>query len=227
MEQVEVIIPCYNHAAFLPDAFASVQRQSTFFRKTRVTFVDDASTDGSLGVIRELVRDAVLQTHVLSNDENLGQGTSINRAVAASTSELFVILNADDMLVQECFEITKHAYEARLSIFMLGAPSVWFDEPGDLRPDDNPQGSFQVNVVYPTSAMRFQHVNDLQMTHSSSSFFRAAWSLVGGYRPLRERVCSHDDRDFQLRVASALPVGLVDRPLAYYRIGSSQGRGRL
>ena len=44
---IEVLIPCYNHGKFLPEAFKSIQDQ-TIKSPLNVTFINDNSSDDSL-----------------------------------------------------------------------------------------------------------------------------------------------------------------------------------
>jgi hypothetical protein len=64
------------------------------------------------------------------------------------------------------------------------------------------------------------------MTQSGCAFLRSAWEGAGGFLPFSERVCSHDDRDFQMRVAALFPVAVVDEPVAFYRLGRSSKKGQ-
>jgi hypothetical protein len=75
----------------------------------------------------------------------------------------------------------------------------------------------------PADVPGYRHRNDLDMTHSGSCFYKAAWEAVGGYRSGKnERVVPYSDRDFQLRVNAVWPVAVADkRPFAFWRNDSS------
>jgi GT2 family glycosyltransferase len=229
---IEIVIPCFNHGEFLADAFGSIETQTWTEAPLAVTFVDDNSTDGSREVMRALearADEARLRVRTLVNGHSLYQAGSLNRAIESSQSELFMILNADDMLTPDCLEVAVATYRRAGEIFMLGGSSLWFSDSRHLPPHVPVSAErLELRVTRPPDVRRYTSLNDLNMTQSSCSFFRAAWSAVGGYAQPSRRVCEYDDRDFQLRVASLFPVGVYDEyPLAYYRTSSSQGRWAL
>lgn len=78
----------------------------------------------------------------------------------------------------------------------------------------------------PSQAKLYKTPNDINMTMSSCSFFKSAWQAVGGFKELNQRVCSFDDRDFQMRVSAVCNVAVIDEPLAFYRLNSSLGLGQ-
>jgi hypothetical protein len=56
---------------------------------------------------------------------------------------------------------------------------------------------------------------------SGCSFLKSAWEAVGGFYSFKKRVCSYDDRDFQMRVSALFDVAVIQEPLTFYRINSS------
>jgi glycosyltransferase involved in cell wall biosynthesis len=229
-ERIEILIPAHNHAKHLADAYHSVLGQ-TWTEPLTLTFVDDHSTDRTPEVIREIEashpRDR-FTVKVISNRRTRRQWGSINRAVADSPNELIVILNDDDILMPDCVEKTVATYEAHPDIYMLGGSSLWFDE--ETLPPERarlPLAELELRRYEPTDAPRFRELNDLNLTHSSSSFFKVAWRAVGGYYPKRRRIHprANEDRDFQMRLSALFPVGVyVDYPFAYWRTDSSHGQ---
>lgn len=214
----EVIIPCFNHAEFLPDAVHSAV--STGFA---VTVVDDASTDDTARVAAGLAQRHAIK--VLRNETNLQQWGTLNRAVAESPNNLFIVLNADDVLVRYAARALIDTFHQQPTVRLVGGGSIWFATPTTLRLNDVLPAALPYAPACTrygeAQARRFTRVNDLEMTMSSCAFLRSAWSTVGGFRPFEERLCSFDDRDFQMRVSAAFEVGVVDVPLAFWRVGSS------
>jgi hypothetical protein len=121
-------------------------------------------------------------------------------------------------------------------IYLLGATAIQFA--GRVRPTDDSHllirssalDSTQIPLkrYRPTDVVKFTQPNDLNMSHSGSIFFKTAWQIVGGYQPdHRQRVIAYSDRDFQLRIASLLPVAVSSQvPFAYWRSDSSVDQGR-
>lgn len=93
--RVSVVVPCYDYGRFLPQTVGSLVSQEGV--DVEVIIVDDASTDDSLAVARELA-DRHPGVRVVANERNAGQVESFNRGWQSSTGELVVRLDADDML---------------------------------------------------------------------------------------------------------------------------------
>lgn len=223
---VEIVVPCFNHGPFLERTFESVLWQ-TWRGEIRLTLVNDASTDDSLETMRRIAaRPSRIQIRVIDNPVNLNQAGSINAAVAATDADLLMILNADDLLTPDCVALTMDTYRQNPEIFMLGGSSLWFESDDELPVHTpKPYSELELTRYGPADISEFTHLNAINLSHTSSSFFRGAWEAVGGYRSRDERVCSYDDRDFQMRVCSLFPIGIYeDYPMEFYRTTSSKGR---
>jgi glycosyltransferase involved in cell wall biosynthesis len=228
--RIEVVVPAYNHADYLSEAYASVVEQ-TWTEPVTLTFVDDCSSDRTPEVLAEIERSHPRErfaVRVIRNRRTRRQWASINHAVETSENRLVVILNDDDLLMPDCLEKIVATYESHPEIYMLGASSLWFSDstPPAPRPA-RPLDELELHRYGPSDAVRYRELNDLNMTHSSSSFFEVAWRAVGGYYPKRKRVHpqANEDRDFQMRVSALFPVGVyVDYPFAYWRMDSSHGQ---
>jgi len=227
-KKIEVVVPCFNHAPYLKAAFRSIADQS-YKGPLSVTFINDASTDNSLEVMNHIKKrnsDKRMPIKVINNASNPNQAASINKAAKESRNELIVILNADDLLTPDCLDLIIATYKNNPDIAMLGGSSLWFEKDKKL-PKFSPEKfkEFKIEKIWPKDAAHFTKLNDINMSQSSCSFFKAAWELVGGYFEKDKRVCSYDDRDFQMRVCSVLPIGIYeDYPMEFYRVDSSQGR---
>jgi glycosyltransferase involved in cell wall biosynthesis len=192
-----------------------------------VTLIDDCSTDGSLAVMEELQRaHPSRRVEILRNEVNLNQAGSLNRAVERSRSRLFVVLNADDILTPDCLELIVGTYRAHPQLMLAGGLSYPFRDGAPLPAHRRrAREDLTLRVYGPADAVKFAGPNDLNISQSSSSFFRVAWEAVGGYWPAERRVCEFDDRDFQMRVCALFPVGVYeDYAMEFWRWGSSQGR---
>ncbi len=94
---VSVIIPCYNQAAFLPDAINSLKSQT--IEDWECIIVNDGSTDNTAEVAEKL---AQTDTRIrVINQENKGLSGARNAGLKAANSELLQFLDADDMLEKD------------------------------------------------------------------------------------------------------------------------------
>lgn len=229
-DNIEIIIPCYNHSQYLEDAYRSIVSQTWNDRPITITFADDNSTDDTPKIVRDIQKKVNKSRLInyIQNKQNMRQWASINNAINMSNNQLFVILNDDDLLVPDALDKIVSTYQKNKDIYMLGAHSLWFDDSNAL-PKHKIQNIDDIELTIHTPEMthKYRELNDLNMTHSSSSFFKSAWSSVNGYTPKEQRIHSmaNEDRDFQMRVNAIAPVGVYyDYPLAYWRTDSSHGK---
>jgi glycosyltransferase involved in cell wall biosynthesis len=231
VKKIEIVIPCYNHVQYLTAAFKSIAEQ-TRKEPITVTFVNDASSDNSLAVMENIKagnRPNWIKVNVMDNPKNINQSASINKAISESSNQLFVILNSDDILTPDCLELIVSTYNKHSDIALLGGQSLWFEDETKLpKHTIKSIGQLRLKKYGPQDAINFTKLNDITLSQSSCSFFRSAWELVGGYFEKDSRVCSYDDRDFQMRVCSLLPIGVYNNyPMEFYRTVSSQGKATM
>jgi glycosyltransferase involved in cell wall biosynthesis len=91
--RVAVVVPCYNQGPWLPEALASVRRQT--FQDLEVVVVDDGSDDvDTVAVLARVERDGVKVLRI----ERRGLPGARNAGIRASAAELICCLDADDIL---------------------------------------------------------------------------------------------------------------------------------
>ncbi len=228
-----VVVPCFGHAAFLPATIQSILAQSR--RPDEVIFVDDHSPDSTAEILVNLTADhPALAARVLSiaNDRNMGQAASLNRGIAAASTDLVMVLNDDDYLMHDAIESMLGFFDQLRDVALIGAHCIYFAGDEELAAAPKLSTAYAapgrpLTVHRPEDVGRYRNYNDINMTHSSSCFFKAAWQAVGGYRAdPKTRVVPFSDRDFQMRVNAVWPVAVAyETPLALWRQGSSVDAG--
>lgn len=92
---VSVILPCYNHARFLPERINSILRQS--LQPAEIIFLDDASTDDSVAVARMLLKECPIPWRIKVNKTNSGNVfRQWLKGMALAQHELVWIAETDD-----------------------------------------------------------------------------------------------------------------------------------
>ena len=91
--KVSIVIPCFNHGEFLPEAVASVTKIGR--DDIELIVVDDGSTDE--GTVREVDK-LVAQGIKVIRQGNNGPAGARNAAIRASQGEYILPLDADDRL---------------------------------------------------------------------------------------------------------------------------------
>ncbi len=89
MPLINIIIPNLNGKNLLPICLDSLRKQT--FKNFDITVVDNASTDGSV----ELLRDRYPEVRVLGLDKNHGFALPVNRGIEATGGEFVALLNND------------------------------------------------------------------------------------------------------------------------------------
>ena len=102
--KVSVIIPVYNAEKYLRECLDSVVNQT--LRDIEIICVDDGSTDGSLGILREY--EAKDNRVKVLTQQNINAGAARNHGLECASGEYLSFLDADDF-----FELTmlEHMYK--------------------------------------------------------------------------------------------------------------------
>lgn len=232
-----VVVPCYNHASYLDTTICCLVQQT--YRPFQVIFVEDHSTDDTWLRLQDLVAQFPndIQVTLLRSDRNRGQAAALNLGIEQTKASIYTVLNDDDYLMHDALEAIVTILNHRTDLYLLGTGSRPFTGAGEPPGDDASKRIAQTHPQYmaiplvdytPLSVPLFKHPNDLNMTHSGTTFFRSAWQAVGGYYAEKaKRVVVFADRDFQLRVASLFPVAVSrEVTFSYWRANSSVDSGK-
>ncbi len=95
MTSVDIVIPSYQYGRYLTQCISSVQAQR--FAQCRVLIIDNASTDDSVQIARQLASDDS-RIQVRARSKNLGFCASVNEGIDWATGDYVMVLCADDML---------------------------------------------------------------------------------------------------------------------------------
>jgi len=96
MKQIVVVIPLYNHAAYIGDAIRSILAQTRAVDK--IVIVDDGSTDDSAEIVRAFAEPRI----ELYTQPNAGAHAALNRGIEKAVGcDYVAILNSDDVFARE------------------------------------------------------------------------------------------------------------------------------
>jgi len=109
--KVSVIIPVFNNSKFLTETLNSVQKQT--YKNWECLVVDDGSEDESKEIARSFCQDNRFK--FLERNQELPKGANSCRNLGAKISEgdLFLFLDGDDLLSEECLEHRLKAYSGQ------------------------------------------------------------------------------------------------------------------
>jgi hypothetical protein len=188
VDGIGVIIPCYNHEEFLPEAVASALDGGA----DQVIVVDDGSPGDVIAALKEFRTDPV---YVIQQG-NQGLPTARNTGIAAATVNRIVSLDADDKVDSNVLKSMRAALDewewAYSDVYLFGKTHK------------------RVKVHVNSSSMK-----SMQPAHPAVMFWKWDWRLAGGYDPT---IRGFESWDFHARLiqAGVKPVK-ADEGLIWYR----------
>lgn len=93
---VSAVLTIYNKAPFLPATIRSLRRQMTDEREVEYVFVDDVSTDGSIDIVSDHMKDAP-HVRIITNQDNCGPSIRLNQGARAARAPLLYLIDGDDI----------------------------------------------------------------------------------------------------------------------------------
>ena len=210
---MSVVVPLYNHAAYIAEAVQSILAQGAILKELVV--LDDGSTDGSADVMEQLARqDGRIR---FERQSNQGAHATLNTALGRCTGDFLAILNSDDVYLPGRLATLVAALQAD-SAADIAVSSLQFID-GDGAAIENGWYRQAVAFHHAGAELGVALLNgNFVMTTSNLLFRRAALGAVGPFAALRY---AHD-LDWMLRaLALGRRISLVDRPLLRYRTHGS------
>lgn len=203
---ISVIMPCHNASSYLESSIKSVIDQT--FRDFELIIVDDASTDSSLSIAKN-VSSLDNRVKVYKSDTNLGPGGARNFAIQRAQGEWLAILDSDDRFLQE--KLQKQVKIIELSddkLVLLGTGCFHINEKGDrLAEFRYPRKS----VILKNRLFRLKAFPP----HSTLIYRATAVQALGGFNEAFPRA---QDFDLWLRLADVGDFSCIAEPLVEYRI---------
>lgn len=93
---VSIITPSYNSSLFILETIRSVVAQT--YEKWEMIITDDCSTDDTVDLIREYIKEHnETRIKLLENEENSGAAASRNRAIREAKGKWIAFLDSDDL----------------------------------------------------------------------------------------------------------------------------------
>lgn len=222
-----VVVPSYNHAAYVEEAVASALDQDVL----EVVVVDDGSSDDSVARLRAIA-DPRLR---LITQENGGAHRALGRGIGLARGDVVLVLNSDDAFhprrverLLACFRTDPALVLAvsYLEVVDAGGARLGIKEAWRTMPPWPPRGAGPHLDADGDPLLALLQANYVATT-SNLAFRRAAIERAGlAFLPLRY---AHD-WDFLLAAARLGGLALVEAPLLRYRVHGSntiaEGRGR-
>jgi len=100
---VSVIVPCYNVENYVRKAITCLVNQT--YKNIEIIVIDDASTDNTYKVLKELEKEYSGKFKLYQNEKNGGLAYTRNFGVKNSTSEYIGFIDPDDYVDENYYEV--------------------------------------------------------------------------------------------------------------------------
>lgn len=197
VSRVSIVIPCYNHGAYIEEALESVYAQT--FADYEIIVVNDGSTDP---VTNRLLESLVTEGLKVLSTVNRGPAAARNLAIAESLGEYILPLDADDRIAPRYLELAvKEMDRCKETRVVCGRVEFFGERSGEwIQPDYSPSRILLDNMIVTTSLFR-----------------REDWQRLGGF--CEDMRNGWEDWDFWLSLlADGGTVERLDEVVFYYRI---------
>lgn len=206
MPKVDIIIPAYNAAHFLPEAIESVIAQT--FPDWRILLVDDGSRDNTREILAPYIERLGPKLQYIYQ-ENRGLPAARNTAIRHSTAEFLALLDADDVWLPRRLET---------SVARFNRPEIGLVYGFNDRIDANSKvlDVFDRRNKHAEGRVASRiYMRTLDLPCPTLTFRRTAVEEVGLFD---ETLRAAEDRDLSIRIALKYEVALVPEVIAHYRV---------
>jgi glycosyltransferase involved in cell wall biosynthesis len=210
---VSIIVPAYNGERYLRESLDSILAQT--YRNVEVIVMDDASTDGTAGIIASY-GDKV-RCH--RQPANRGIYGNMNDGIVMARGEYIAIYHSDDVYDSRIVEKEVAFLEQYPEAGAVFCEDIFID------PEGRERGRLQlVQEARGGRPLRYDVILNALLTYKNpilrcpSCMVRASvYATVGTYRDQEFRNTS--DLEMYLRIARKCPIGILEEHLFRYRWG--------
>lgn len=197
--QFTVVMPCYNHRAFVGEAVESIRRQT--FDQWELVVVDDGSSDGSGEIVDALAaQDPRIRVF---HQANAGPSAARNRAIAEASGDWLALVDSDDVWFPDALAAFANTIRQYPEARVVHAHYHRL----------NSDGSISELAGYPTGHVT-RTADYFARFLAPLCVHRSVFERVGNFD---ERLRSSEDYDFYLRAS-------IEHP--FYSAGSAAGLRR-
>ena len=203
---VSVIVPSYNHEAYIEECILSIVSQT--YKNTELIVVDDGSTDRSREILESLQKQ---YDFVLIFQENRGISKTMNNAIRQYTHGKYITGSAsDDYLMPDKIERQVSYMESDPDCSLVFGKVHMVDSQSRIM-----EGFTVVDPVKdPVKSVRFEELIERNCIPAATMMYRKdIWEQCGGYN----ENSIIEDWGLWLEFAYSGKIVYLDEYFAYYR----------
>lgn len=218
---VTVICLCYNHSRFVREAIESVLNQT--YTAIQLVVVDDASTDNSAEIIKEIAaKNPSIEFVPLKS--NLGNCAAFNRGLALARGEFVIDFSTDDILHPERIEKQVNKFKTLDNSYgVVFTDAVYINENGKFIRNHYEYLFSKKLIRFVPEGNIFSNVISTYFIASPTMMIRKSiLDVLNGY----DEKLSYEDFDFWVRSSHICLYAFLDEKLTYIRkTDSSMSKG--
>lgn len=201
---VSAVMAVHNEERHISSAIESILSQD--FADFELVIVDDASTDGTPTILRD-VASQDHRVNVVMNTTNQGMGRSFNRGVSVSRGRYIARMDGDDVALSGRFAGQVAALESDPGFAVVGGQLELIDE----------HGTWVGNRQYPLTddALKRNILRFSPFAHPATMIRRAAIEEAGGYD---QRYTPAEDLDLWCRLGRRWKFANLSDYVLRYRL---------
>jgi glycosyltransferase involved in cell wall biosynthesis len=212
---VTIICLCYNHESYVVETLNSVINQS--YPSIELIIVDDCSSDNSKRIITTWIEKKP-EIQFITNETNLGNTKSFNKALELAKGEFVIDLAADDMLLPNCVVLQINAFK-NSNYKNLGV--VYGNV--ELISENGSFDSYYFPVNNQKKAIENRITGDIykyvlsgsnSICSVSAMIKKTVFDRLQGY----DETLAYEDLDFWIRASRLYEFDFIDEPLVQKRI---------
>lgn len=209
---VSVVCLCYNQARFVEEAINSVLMQT--YANIQLIVVDDASTDHSAAIIKQIVSQHPSIEYLLLT-ENLGNCRAFNRGLTLAKGEFIIDFAADDVFMPERIERQVEFFSTLdASYGVVFTDAIYIDERGKFLREHYAYLFWKKLLKVIPEGDVYRHVLSRYFICSPTMIVRKeVMDELHGY----DEALSYEDFDFWVRSSRTYRYAYLDRKLTKVR----------
>ena len=198
--EISLIIPFRNEAERLPRLLESLSTQQ--YKHLEIIFIDDYSTDHSVGIIEDFLAETLLDCRLIKNQDQ-GKKWAVTTGVQAAKGTIILTTDADCELNEDILIIVVSTFENEACHLAFGA--VGFKQTDQLV-EKLQQIEFASLMV--VNASMAASGSPLTGSAAFMAFRKSSFETVGGYEGNFD-IPSGDDECLICKIKSAFPDGIT------------------
>jgi glycosyltransferase involved in cell wall biosynthesis len=198
---IEVMVPFYGDVSHLMSAVTSVIDQT--FQDWKMTIVDDGYPDDSIPNRISDLKDS--RVSYIKNDVNLGANANYKKCIQLASSDLVVMMGADDVMLPNYMEVVLAAYRSYPSAAMFHPGVTVINEVGLTTKS-------LIDSTKKKYAPKSEFIQDLYGEKLAVSLMKGNWTYFPAICWRRDQLVRHSFRN-GLNVTQDLAL-LIDQILA-------------